>query len=237
MQPILEWFVHATLQDFLGVTGVLGYVSAYFLLQIGIFKPSGYAFSIMNLVASGCILASLSQDFNAYSAATEIAWSLISILGIARVFYIHTFVRFSPSEARALSILAPGLAKNDARRLLAIGHRAEIPMGTALVHEGQKIDNLFVLLDGRCRVRKDEVDVATLGAGAIVGEMTYANGMPATATVETLENIDVYVFAAEKLRKLLSANPGIASELELASASVMRQRLKDTTDSIARMVR
>lgn len=233
MQIIADWFARATFPDYMGMMGFIGYISAYFLLQVGILKSGGYTFSIMNLVASACILVSLSKDFNPYFAITEILWSLLSIVGIARVFYVQNFVRFSPFEASAITILAPNLPKDLARKLLAIARRGTIEKGSVVVNEGEKADNLIVLLDGICSVLKDGVEVASLRTGAIIGEMTYATGAPATATVRATADCDAYLFPAERLRELLAANPLIASQLELTSAVAMRQRLKDTTAHVA----
>lgn len=233
MQTVLDWFVTATFPDFMGLIGFVCYISAYFLLQIGVLKSNGYTYSIMNLVAAGSILVSLRRDFNPYSASIEITWCIISVIGIARVFYVQNFVRFSPAEARALAILAPSLSKSKARKLLKIATRMSIPEGTRLANEGEKVGNLTLILDGHCSVMKRNVEVAILRAGAIVGEMTYATGAPATATVVAREVCDAYVLSAERLRELLAADAHIAAELELASAAVMRQRLKETTDQMA----
>jgi hypothetical protein len=233
MHTVLDWFVTATLPDYMGLIGFIGYISAYFLLQVGLLKTSGYTYSVLNLVASGSILVSLQRDFNPYSTSIEITWCIISVIGIARVFYLQKFVRFSPVEARALTILAPSLTKSKARKLLKIATRTSIAEGTLLATEGEKVDNLTVLLDGHCSVMKRNVEVAILRAGAIVGEMTYATGAPATATVVAKEVCDTYVLSAERLRALLTADPHIALELELASAAAMRQRLRETTDQVA----
>lgn len=233
MHTVLDWFVTATFPDYMGLIGFVCYISAYFLLQIGLLRSSGYTYSVMNLAAAGSILVSLNRDFNPYSASIEITWCVISIIGIARVFYVQNFVRFSPAEARALAILAPSLSKNKARKLLKIATRTSIPEGTLLASEGEKVSNLTLILDGHCSVMKRNAEVAILRAGAIVGEMTYATGAPATATVVAKEVCDAYVLSADRLRALLATDPHIALELELASAAVMRQRLKETTDQIA----
>lgn len=237
MHTVLDWFVTATFPDYMGLIGFVGYISAYFLLQVGLLKTSGYTYSVLNLVASGSILVSLRRDFNPYSTSIEVTWCIISVIGIARVFYVQNFVRFSPAEARALAILAPSLTKSKARKLLKIATRTSVPEGTLLAVEGEKVGNLTLLLDGHCSVVKRNVEVATLRAGAIIGEMTYATGAPATATVIAMGVCDAYVLSAERLRALLAADAHIASELELTSAAVMRQRLRETTDQIATRLR
>lgn len=232
VQMIGDWFAQANLRDILGVCGLLGYVGAYFLLQVGYLKSDGYGFSLINLAASACILASLSQDFNPYSAATEIAWSTISVIGLTRIFLIHHLVRFSPAQTAALSALAPGLAKTRARKLLAFGRQGAPQDGEILVREGERSPHLVVVLEGNCRVQKGGVEIAALGRGAIIGEITYATGMPATATVLAGPGCQTFQFDTEKLRQLLEANPDIAAEIGLASAAVMRARLQSTTERL-----
>ncbi|HQU67896.1 MAG TPA: hypothetical protein PLI43_06825 [Albidovulum sp.] len=80
---------------------------------------------------------------------------------------------------------------------------------------------------------KRNVAVATLRAGAIIGEMTCATGAPATATLGAMGVCDAHVLSTERLRALLAADAHFAAELKLASAAAMRQRLRETADQAA----
>jgi hypothetical protein len=189
---------------------------------------------VLNLIAAACILVSLLKDFNFYFALTEIVWAILSIVGIVRVFYVQNFVRFSNMESRALAIIAPNIGKDLGRKLIGIARRVEIAPGTALTKEGGRVESLSVLLGGTCSVVKGGVEVALLRSGAIIGDMTYATGANATASVSAVSHCDAFMFDAEQMRRLIAANPQIGAHLELGSAASMRQKLKETTEHIAR---
>ena len=69
----------------IGVTGFVLYMVSYFLLQIGKVKGHGNAYTIMNLTAALLVLISLADSFNLASALIQIAWILISLIGLFRL--------------------------------------------------------------------------------------------------------------------------------------------------------
>lgn len=230
---ISNWIAGLDLLDLLGVAGVCGYVGAYFMLQIGVLKGEGYTFPLINLVASACILTSLSRDFNPYSASVEIAWSTISIIGLVRIFLIHKLTHFSDEEVRTVELLAPGLKKDRARKLLRVGRFIDLAAGDSLAHESQPVEGLTVILRGHCTVRKGGAQVATLGPGALVGEMTYASRLPATADVVTDTAARLFLLPGAALVDFLRNNPDIASAMDQATGADIRRKLAETTARLA----
>lgn len=226
---LLPWILGLSGADLLGMLGVLIYVSAYFCLQIGVLKGDGYTFPLLNLVASASILISLSQDFNAYSATVEIAWSAISIIGLTRIYLVHRLIQLNEEEGRVAGILIHRLKKDRARKFLKLGRFDNAPVGTVLAEEGKPVQNFTVLLGGRCRIERGGVEVASLGAGALVGELTYASGAPATASVFVDVPARLFQIDCEVLRRFLANNPDVEMEMELNSASDIREKLSATT--------
>ena len=68
----------------IGVIGFLLYMLAYFLLQIGKVEGSGIIYTLMNLSAAILVLISLIHEFNLASVLIQVAWILISIIGLIR---------------------------------------------------------------------------------------------------------------------------------------------------------
>lgn len=219
--------------DMLGMLGVLIYVSAYFCLQVGLLKGDGYSFPLLNLVASVCILISLSKDFNAYSATVEIAWSLISIIGLTRLYMIHRLIRLNEEESMVAGILMSRLKKDRARKFLKLGRFEDAPVGTMLAAEGKPLEYFTVILGGRCRIERGGTEVASLGAGALVGELTYATGAPATASVFVEVPSRLFRINCDTLRQFLANNDDVAMEMELNSALDVRTKLSATTRKLA----
>lgn len=69
-----------------GLIGDVLLLVAYFLLQSGRVDSQHLTFSLMNLLGALMILFSLFFSWNLPAAVIEVAWSLISILGIVRVY-------------------------------------------------------------------------------------------------------------------------------------------------------
>lgn len=78
-----------SIYDFIGNIGVILLLGTYFMLQLGKIKSESLMYSILNLAASSFIWISLLVNFNLSAFIVQFAWSLISILGIFRYFYIR----------------------------------------------------------------------------------------------------------------------------------------------------
>ena len=73
--------------DFVGNLGVLIILACYLLVQIERMSVLNPGYSILNAAGAVLILVSLLQNFNLSSFVIEIAWLVISVLGLMR-FYL-----------------------------------------------------------------------------------------------------------------------------------------------------
>ncbi|MCE5974941.1 cyclic nucleotide-binding domain-containing protein [Sinirhodobacter sp. WL0062] len=236
MKDALEWISELDYLDALGIVGVFGYVTAYLLLQLGLLKGDGYTFPVANLVSSLCILSSLSRDFNAFSASIEVSWCVISIIGICRIFVVRNLLRLTEDEARVVSILAPGLKIDRARRLLRTGRFREAQPGHNVAIDGTPIADLVLILGGRLQVKKSGVQVATLGAGALVGELSFISGGPATADVTVDIPSRLFELPIAEFRALLERNDDIAQAIRQSIGNDSARKLVETTSKLSQLV-
>ncbi|MEQ8963679.1 MAG: cyclic nucleotide-binding domain-containing protein, partial [Coleofasciculus sp. C2-GNP5-27] len=82
------------------------------------------------------------------------------------------------------------LNDDDMDWMLAVGHRKEVTAGTILIEEGKPIDTLLILLEGTLSVSVSALQgktIARLTSGAVVGEMSFADTRPPSATVQAVE--------------------------------------------------
>lgn len=68
----------------IGIVGVITLLIAYVFLQLGKLAGTGFGYSFLNLIGSLMILVSLNVDWNLPAVIIEIAWALVSLLGIWR---------------------------------------------------------------------------------------------------------------------------------------------------------
>lgn len=70
--------------DMIGLVGVVAYLSAYGLLQLGTLKVEDNRYALLNALGALLILYSLLYDFNLASFVTQSAWLLLTAVGFVR---------------------------------------------------------------------------------------------------------------------------------------------------------
>jgi hypothetical protein len=73
-----------SIADFVGLIGVVAYLSAYGLLQLGMLKIEDLRYVTLNGVGAVAILYSLLFNFNLSSFITQVAWLIFTIVGYIR---------------------------------------------------------------------------------------------------------------------------------------------------------
>lgn len=119
-----------------------------------------------------------------------------------------------------------GLPKIDLLELDRHMTRLTIDAGTKLARQGIAPREFVLITDGRAVVERDGVELATLGAGDSVGELSLLDKRPQTATVTAVEPSSVLVVATNEFRVMLDDSPGFAKRL----LQSMAMRLRATDD-------
>lgn len=85
------------------------------------------------------------------------------------------------------------LSDNDIDWMIACGHRKKIPPDMLLIQQGKQVDALYIVLDGIFSVSVATVEgkdkqIARLSTGDVVGEMSFVDSRPPSATVKAISN-------------------------------------------------
>jgi CRP-like cAMP-binding protein len=211
--------------DISGFLGVALYLGAYGALQVGLLRGSGYAYTLLNLAAACFILVSLSHDFNIWSAAIQISWIALSIVGLTRLAILTSRLRFTAEERAFLDTKFPDLEPILARRLVSAGTWSDAPAGTVLAREGEPVPALVFLHSGRAAITVAGRAVATCEAGALVGEFGAASGQPAIATATLAERSRILSIPAAALVALMARHPGIRTALDAGIGAEARAKM------------
>lgn len=86
--------------------------------------------------------------------------------------------------------------------------------GRQLIRDGEKQKELVLLLDGEVVVRKDGKDLARLGRGKFVAEMSFVTGEPASADVIATGKVRCLAWPQEKIQSLEQLNPVLLIKLQ-----------------------
>jgi CRP/FNR family transcriptional regulator, cyclic AMP receptor protein len=98
-----------------------------------------------------------------------------------------------------------------------------VPTGHVLTDQGQTGREAFVILDGSATVRRNGKKVATLGPGAVVGELALLDHGPRTATVTTDTETRLFVLGQREFLGVLDSVPTLSRKLLARLAGQVRQ--------------
>lgn len=101
-------------------------------------------------------------------------------------------------------------SKDDVTALVEAGSRFTLPAGWPLVQEGIPADACYVITEGTALVFHQREQIAELGSGDLVGEMTLLGGGQRRATVTSSTRIIGLRVDNEALRPVLDQHPAIA---------------------------
>lgn len=76
-----------------------------------------------------------------------------------------------------------------------------------------------------CRIQKGGVIVGEIGQNEIFGEMSFLEGQAASATVISVEPVELYVIEGFTIKRLLQSHPDLGARFFKYVASVLEERL------------
>lgn len=111
----------------------------------------------------------------------------------------------------------PSLDSDYVRALADLGTVRSYPKNTILIQEGDKSDQVYVVLSGKLKVyladsEGKEIIVDLLGPGQYFGEMAL-EGEPRSASVMTLEPSKLSIVERDQFKRFLASNPDAAYAL------------------------
>lgn len=103
-----------------------------------------------------------------------------------------------------------------------------IPAGDTLIGQDEFTGAIYVLVQGKLEVLKNDIAVATIDSpGALIGEMSALTGKPHSATVRAVEDSTVYI--RTNGRQFLADHP----QLLFPVAEMLAERLFYATEQLA----
>src|SRR5262249_51620115 len=110
------------------------------------------------------------------------------------------------------------LSPEELTRVAQVAIPRRYPADTRVLHEGDPGDACYIVTPGSGRVIRQHSDgrvitLATLGPGAIFGELAMLDGERRSASVEAVENTELLALPASDIRPLIRDHPGMADKL------------------------
>lgn len=123
-----------------------------------------------------------------------------------------------------------GLEDFHLSRLVQAGGWKDFPAGEVLTREGSAVPGLTLICRGDAVVEAGGNKVASLSDGALVGEMAFATGHPASATVTLTRPTRAFVFDMAKLRDLAENDESVAGAIHRIVGRDLSAKLRQEND-------
>lgn len=120
------------------------------------------------------------------------------------------------------------LEDSDLQWLLDAGGLKKISTRTSIIKEGTRNENLFIVVDGEFSVSKNGLELARLGAGEVLGDMSLLDSRTPSATVTALQESTVFSIPQRSLQAKLARDAQFAARFYRALCIFLANRLTRT---------
>lgn len=127
------------------------------------------------------------------------------------------------------------LNDGDVEWLATAGKKATVPGGSVLIRKGRRIANVFILLKGRLSVLVGDEqthELATLQQGEIVGELSFLDSRPPSATVVAATESVLLAIPRDQLALRLRRDTAFSARFYRALGVFLANRLRQTVNQM-----
>ncbi len=110
------------------------------------------------------------------------------------------------------------LSDKDLAAVIAAGRHVHLPADWALIAEKTPADKAYLIVDGEVSIRKGGAEVARLGPGDVIGEVSIVEHKLRTASVVSLTPLEVIHFTREAVESLLEQVPAFGDAIRATAA-------------------
>jgi CRP-like cAMP-binding protein len=131
---------------------------------------------------------------------------------------------------RKVLLIFSELTDGDVDWLSKAGDRVHLEAGATLVPLGARLDSVWFVLEGALSVHTAAgAQLALMGSGEIVGEMSLVDPAPTAVTVRVAGDATLLRISNDAVRAKLSADPAFAARFYRALCVFLASRLRSTT--------
>ncbi|WP_194839885.1 MULTISPECIES: cyclic nucleotide-binding domain-containing protein [Aeromicrobium] len=98
-------------------------------------------------------------------------------------------------------------------RIATVGTQVNIPSGWSIIMESTPADSAYIVLDGTVEIRKGGQTLATLGPGAVFGEIALVNHRLRNASVVASSQISAVRLGEDALQELIEHDADFADTM------------------------
>jgi CRP/FNR family cyclic AMP-dependent transcriptional regulator len=130
---------------------------------------------------------------------------------------------------RKVLFLFGELRDSDVDWLARIGHRRTLEPGEFLMHQGEEDENVYIVLEGELDVAVTGIgQIAQLGSGEVVGEMSFVTSLLPSADVIAKTPCRILAVLRRVLRQQIEEDHDFGLRFYRALAVFLADRLRGT---------
>ena len=122
----------------------------------------------------------------------------------------------------------------DIEWMINSGEKTNLEVGDRLIRKGETIDNLYIVLSGQLSITDGSSDksIAIIGAGEILGEMSFLEARAPSVSVIAIEPVTVYCISRELMNHRLENNVEFKANFYYVISLFLSNRLRKTTSQL-----
>lgn len=182
------------------------------------------------LLAAGVTMLTYFIVGMSHTAWTPLFWQVV-LLSVNAVWVVllvreRQSVRFTEEERELHETLFREFSALEFMKLLRAGEWRALTEGDELTHRGEPVARLYLVSNGEVEVdRGNGREPIRVRDGGLIGEMSFLNSSPATATVRATGPTRCLSWNQDELRSLLRRNPSMRGVLMSVIGSDLTHKL------------
>ncbi|MFZ4534805.1 cyclic nucleotide-binding domain-containing protein [Propionivibrio sp.] len=120
------------------------------------------------------------------------------------------------------------LTDQDTDWLATVGKRLQVKSGEMLVQQGVRLEQLFIVLDGELKVLAAHgQEIAKVGVGDILGEMSFVDDSPTSASVQAVSDVLVLAVEHRLISQKMASDAAFAARFYKSIAIFLADRMRN----------
>jgi CRP-like cAMP-binding protein len=141
---------------------------------------------------------------------------------------LREFSQSSADWKKDSAVILKKLTMDEFLDLLEIMEVIRIKKGSSIIEQGDKGEDIFIVLSGSLEVIRDGLLISTMHPGDVFGELGFFFHDLRSATVRAIRNCELARIPSQRLRELCSRRPGLMDSLEaLYNARILKKASED----------
>lgn len=122
-----------------------------------------------------------------------------------------------PEQLQRLNRL-DALSDAELKKVIDTGRHVHLPADWSLISEKTPADKAYLIVDGEVSVRRGGREIARLGPGDVIGEVSIVEHKLRTASVVSLTPLEVIHFTRESVEELIEQVPSFGEAIRATAA-------------------